>query len=99
MNRFASSLLAVLILGLALWSVFGKKERENPVEHTEEIQFVPIADGVNMAFCKIPAGQATLGSPVDEDKRRPDEQERTFTSETRFRKGCSVFWERRSALR
>ncbi|QJW95288.1 Nitrite reductase accessory protein NirV [Frigoriglobus tundricola] len=42
--------------------------------------YYPLAPGVSMAFCWIPPGSATLGSPAGEFGRRPDEPEKQFVS-------------------
>jgi formylglycine-generating enzyme required for sulfatase activity len=41
---------------------------------------VPIAEGVTMKFCWVPAGTATLGSPVTEKDRNNNEKEHEFTT-------------------
>lgn len=46
----------------------------------DEISF-EIADGVKMAFCWIPKGKATLGSPESEKNRSDDEKEHEFATD------------------
>src|SRR5580700_270645 len=45
-----------------------------------EVIEVEIAKGVKMMFCWIPAGTATLGSPLTEKERRDEEIEHEFTT-------------------
>jgi len=45
-----------------------------------EVRKFEISPGILMEFCWVPAGKATLGSPVTEKERRRDETEHDYTT-------------------
>lgn len=67
--------LAILVMGLSI--VIIEKCVNRTTRMTKQVRTIELAKGITMDFCWVPAGEFIIGSSAGEERRRPDENQRS----------------------